>query len=87
MTPIIRAVGISATCSHLQRSAWQFRCISKMELLEKESESCLIIGIVSGVLASLVSVLDPAKLFSLSHEQYVTLLPKSITIKHRNGRF
>ena len=35
--------------------------------------------IVSGVLASLVSVLILAKLFSLSHEQYVTLLPKSIT--------
>ena len=31
------------------------------------------------MLASLVSVLILAKLFSLSHEQYVTLLPKSIT--------
>lgn len=36
-------------------------------------------GIVSGVLASLVSVLLLAKLFGLSHEEYVTLLPKSIT--------
>lgn len=36
-------------------------------------------GIISGVLASLVSVLLLAKLFGLSHEQYVTLLPKSIT--------
>lgn len=36
-------------------------------------------GIVSGVLASLVSVYFFAVLFSLSHEQYVTLLPKSIT--------
>ena len=29
MTPIIRAVSISAICSHLRRSAWQFRCISR----------------------------------------------------------
>ena len=34
---------------------------------------------MSGVLASLVSVLLLAKMFGLSHEQYVTLLPKSIT--------
>ena len=34
---------------------------------------------MSGVLASLVSVLLLAKLFGLSHEEYVTLLPKSIT--------
>ena len=48
----------------------------QMELLNLKA---VIIGIVSGVLASLVSVLILAKLFSLSHEQYVTLLPKSIT--------
>mgnify|MGYP002512814503 FL=1 len=36
-------------------------------------------GIASGVLASLLSVFLLAKLFGLSHEQYVTLLPKSIT--------
>ena len=34
---------------------------------------------ISNANASLVSVLILAKLFSLSHEQYVTLLPKSIT--------
>ena len=45
----------------------------------KKNLKAVIIGIVSGVLASLVSVLILAKLFSLSHEQYVTLLPKSIT--------
>ena len=50
----------------------------QMELLKKNLKA-VIIGIVSGVLASLVSVLILAKLFSLSHEQYVTLLPKSIT--------
>ena len=36
-------------------------------------------GITAGVLASLASVFVLAKLFSLTHEQYVTLLPKSIT--------
>lgn len=36
-------------------------------------------GIGAGVLSSLVSVFALAKLFGLSHEQYVTLLPKSIT--------
>lgn len=50
----------------------------QMELLKKNLKA-VVIGIISGVLASLVSVLILAKLFSLSHEQYVTLLPKSIT--------
>lgn len=36
-------------------------------------------GIFSGVLASLVSVFLLSKLLGLNHEQYVTLLPKSIT--------
>lgn len=36
-------------------------------------------SLISGVLASLVSVLLMALLFRLDHQQYVTLLPKSIT--------
>lgn len=36
-------------------------------------------GILAGVLTSLASIFVLAKLFALSHEQYVTLLPKSIT--------
>lgn len=36
-------------------------------------------GILAGVFASLVGVFFMSKLFSLTHEQYVTLLPKSIT--------
>jgi len=50
----------------------------QMSLLKKNFKA-VAAGIVSGVLASLVSVLVLAKLFGLSHEQYVTLLPKSIT--------
>ena len=45
----------------------------------KKNLKAVIIGIVSGVLASMVSVLIFAKLFGLSHSEYVTLLPKSIT--------
>ena len=51
----------------------------QMELLKKNLKA-VVIGIVSGVLASMVSVMLLAKMFRLSHEQYVTLLPKSIMI-------
>ena len=50
----------------------------QLHLLKKNIKA-IAAGIVSGVLASLVSVLLLAKMFGLSHEQYVTLLPKSIT--------
>ena len=36
-------------------------------------------GILSGVLTSMASILAMSLLFGLSHEEYVTLLPKSIT--------
>ncbi|MDO5541239.1 MAG: LrgB family protein [Eubacteriales bacterium] len=47
--------------------------------LLKKNLKAVAAGIISGVLTSLVSVLLLARLFSLNHEQYVTLLPKSIT--------
>ncbi len=47
--------------------------------LLKRHIKALAAGILSGVLASLVSILILSKLFQLSHQQYVTLLPKSIT--------
>lgn len=47
--------------------------------LLKKNLKAVVSGITAGVLASLASVLLLARLFSLSHEQYVTLLPKSIT--------
>ena len=50
----------------------------QLQLLKKNIKA-VAAGIVSGVLASLVSILLFAKIFGLSHEQYVTLLPKSIT--------
>ncbi len=50
----------------------------QLQLLKKNIKA-IMAGIAAGVLASLVSVFALAKLFSLSHEQYVTLLPKSIT--------
>ena len=47
--------------------------------LLKHNMKALAAGILSGVLASFACVLILAKLFGLSHAQYVTLLPKSIT--------
>jgi len=50
----------------------------QFELLKKNYKAVLA-GIFSGVIASLFSVFLLCLLFGLSHEQYVTLLPKSIT--------
>lgn len=47
--------------------------------LLKNNAKAIFAGIVSGVLTSLVSILAMALLFGFSHEEYVTLLPKSIT--------
>lgn len=47
--------------------------------LLKKNIKAVAAGIISGVLASGVSVFLLAWLFGLSHEEYVTLLPKSIT--------
>ena len=45
----------------------------------KRNWKAIIAGITVGVFSSLTSIFLLAKLFGLSHEQYVTLLPKSIT--------
>ncbi len=50
----------------------------KIELL-KQHAGAIMGGILSGVLTSLVSILACAFLFGFTHEQYVTMLPKSIT--------
>ncbi|AEV68478.1 LrgB family protein [Acetivibrio clariflavus] len=50
----------------------------QLELL-KGNYRAILGGIVSGALASFLSVFALAKLFNLTHQQYVTLLPKSIT--------
>lgn len=50
----------------------------QLHLLRKHKKA-VALGIVAGVLSSLGSILALAYLFGLSHEQYVTLLPKSIT--------
>lgn len=47
--------------------------------LLKRHFRALAAGIASGVLASFASILILSKLFQLTHAQYVTLLPKSIT--------
>ena len=50
----------------------------KLDLLKKNF-AAILAGIVAGVLTSLVSILVFACIFGLSHAEYVTLLPKSIT--------
>ncbi len=50
----------------------------QFELLKKNWKAVLA-GIFSGVLTSLTCILVLSILFGLNHEQYVTLLPKSIT--------
>lgn len=50
----------------------------QMQLL-RENWKAVILGILSGVMTSLITVFTLAKLMGLSHKQYVTLLPKSIT--------
>lgn len=50
----------------------------KLDLLKK-NPAAIFGGIFAGVLASLLSIFIMALLFGLSHAEYVTLLPKSIT--------
>ena len=47
--------------------------------LLKKYPRAIIGGIASGVLAAMVSIFVLSLFFGLNHEQYVTLLPKSIT--------
>lgn len=49
-----------------------------LEILKKNWRA-VILGITSGVLSSLCCILSMALLFHLNHQEYVTLLPKSIT--------
>lgn len=51
----------------------------QMELL-KHNWKAVMAGILSGVITSLACILAMVAVFGLSHETYVTLLPKSITV-------
>lgn len=50
----------------------------QLHLLKKNAKA-VILGISGGVITSLTCVFLLSKLFHLNHEQYVTMLPKSIT--------
>lgn len=50
----------------------------QIELLKKNWKAVLA-GLLSGVLTSMVTILVLAGLFGLTHQEYVTMLPKSIT--------
>ena len=53
----------------------------QVELLKKHSKA-IVLGLISGVITSLVCVLVLALLFHFDHAQYVTLLPKSLSLIH-----
>ena len=50
----------------------------QLELL-KNNVKAIMIGLICGVFTSLACILGLSLLFQLSHQEYVTLLPKSIT--------
>lgn len=50
----------------------------QVELL-RQHKKAIAAGLIAGMLASLLSILLLAAIFKLNHEEYVTLLPKSIT--------
>lgn len=50
----------------------------QLQLLKKNFKA-VIAGILSGVITSLTTVLVLSKIMKLSHKEYVTLLPKSVT--------
>lgn len=50
----------------------------QIELLKKNL-AAILTAVCAGVLSSLVTILLLSKIFGFTHEQYVTLLPKSIT--------
>ncbi|MBS6366510.1 MAG: LrgB family protein [Clostridiales bacterium] len=45
----------------------------------RENWHAILAGILSGVVANMVSILILALIFGLSHNHYITLLPKSVT--------
>ena len=47
--------------------------------LKKKNYKAVLLGLLAGTITSLTTVLALAVLFGLSYEEYVTLLPKSIT--------
>lgn len=50
----------------------------QLQLL-KDNIKAILIGVLCGVITSLLSVMAFAYIFALTHEEYVTFLPKSIT--------
>ena len=56
----------------------------KLELL-KNNWKAIFTGIVSGVFTTMICILAMSFIFNLSHKEYVTMLPKSITTARGMG--
>ena len=54
-------------------------CLYQQIELLKKNHKAVLVGILSGVLTSLTTIMILAFIFKLSHKEYVTMLPKSIT--------
>ena len=67
--------------SYLMTPATVCLAIPLYRLLEllKQHATAILLGVCSGVVASMGGIFVIAALFHLSHEEYVTFLPKSIT--------
>lgn len=50
----------------------------QLDMLNKNLKA-ISFGLISGVITSMISILGMSIVFGLTHEEYVTLLPKSIT--------
>lgn len=48
-------------------------------IILKKNAVALMTGILSGIIANMVCILSLAVIFNLTHKEYITLLPKSIT--------
>ena len=48
-------------------------------MILKKNAVALMTGILSGIIANMVCILSLAVIFNLTHKEYITLLPKSIT--------
>ncbi|MFV0517356.1 MAG: LrgB family protein [Aminipila sp.] len=51
----------------------------KQFTLLKENLKAILSGVIAGVISALATILVLSKIFGLTHEEYVTILPKSIT--------
>ncbi len=94
-TPYVQYKASSSFLSWLLTPATVCLAIPLYEQLQalKENKVAILVGIATGVLASFACILGLSLAFGLSHAEYITLLPKSVTsaigigISEQNGGY